>query len=298
MKFLNRPLTTRVRLYQNTLVAILFAGAALQSDAQIYTLSAQNSSLQVDLAGGGITQWTIDGVNQLNNQWFYYSIGSGPAYSIDSIAPWSTPTITSGSLPTLTETYANASYSVQTKFVLQPAAIGTGRAKLSDTITVRNLSATALDFHFYQYSDFDLGGVTGDQAVQFDSNGAGTAYKVVQTGLAGATLTGTAVAVGGGVSVPALEQAALYDGSKFGLGSGNPVSLNNTNLTAGPGNVVYAYQWNVTLAAAGNPGSSLTISEIQSVPEPSTAALIASGMIVLAMVCRRRPGGQRHGVSN
>jgi hypothetical protein len=59
--------------------------------------------------------------------------------------------------------------------------------------------------------------------------------------------------------------------------------------------VVYAYEWDVILAASGNPGSSLTISEIQAVvPEPSSVALVASGMLVLALLYRRRQGGQRN----
>jgi hypothetical protein len=90
MRLLKKSLTGRVRFYQNTLIAIMFAGTVVQSEAQVYTLSAQDSSVQINLAGG-VSQWTIDGVNQLNQQWFYYSVGSGPVYSIDTIAPWSTP---------------------------------------------------------------------------------------------------------------------------------------------------------------------------------------------------------------
>ena len=294
MRLLRNPPTSRARFYQNTLIAILFAGTVVQSGAQVYTLSAQNSSVQINLAGG-VSQWTIDGVNQLNQQWFYYSVGSGPVYSIDTIAPWSTPTISHGSAPSLTETYANSTISVKTIFTLQSQPSGSGKATLGDAITVNNTSATAQTYHFFQYSDFDLGGVSGDQYVQFNSNGAGTAYQVVQTGLAGATLTGTVTALSGGTSVSPEEQAGIYDGTMFGLVNGNPAPLLNNTLTAGPGNVVYAYEWDVTLAASGNPGSSLTISEIQAVvPEPSTAALIGSGMLVLALLYQRRQGGQRN----
>jgi hypothetical protein len=291
MKLLNKPLTSGVRLYQNTLIAILFAGSVVQSGAQVYTLSAQDSSVQINLAGG-VSQWMIDGVNQLNQQWFYYSVGSGPVYSIDTIAPWSTPTISHGSAPTLTETYANSTISFKIQITLQGQPSGSGRATLGDTITIKNLSATTQTYHFYQYSDFNLGGVAGDQYVQFNSNGAGTAYQVVQTGLAGATLAGTVTALSGGISISPEEQAGIYDGTMFGLVNGNPAPLLDNTLNAGPGNVVYAYEWDVTLAASGNPGSSMTISEIQAVPEPSSVALAASGMLALALLHRRRQGGQ------
>lgn len=290
---LSKTLTNRVRFYQGALVAFLFAGAVVQTDAQLYTLSAQNSSVQIDLSGG-ISQWLIDGVNQLNQQWFYYSIGSGPVYSIDTIAPWSTPTLGHGSSPSLTETYANSFISVKTQYTLQGQATGSGKATLGDSITINNPSATAQTYHFYQYSDFYLGGSTGSQLVQFNINGAGSAYQVIQTG--GANLTGTVTALSNGGSVAPEEQAGIYDGTMFGLINGNPAPVLNNNLNAGPGNVNFAYEWDVTLAAYGNPGSSLTLSEIQAVvpivPEPSSVALITSGMLGLALFYRCRRAGQ------
>jgi len=288
-----KPLTSRVRLYQNTVIAILFVGTGFKSGAQLYTLSAQNSSVQINLAGG-VSQWMIDGINQLNQQWFYYSVGSGPVYSIDTIAPWSAPTLGHGSSPTLTETYASSIISVKTQYTLQGQLAGSGKATLGDTITINNPAATAQTYHFFQYSDFYLGGSSGGQSVNFNSNGAGTAYQVVQTG--GAYLTGTVTALTGGTSVSPEEEAGLYDGTMFGLVNGNPAPILNNNLNAGPGNVNFAYEWDVTLAAYGSPGSSLTLSEIQAVvpivPEPSSVALVASGMLGLALFCRCRKTGQ------
>lgn len=297
MKLLNKPLTGRVWLYQNTLIAILFAGAVVQSGAQIYTLAIRDTSMQINLAGG-VSQWTIDGLNQLNQQWFYYSVGSGPVYSIDTIAPWSTPTITTNlgkTQITLNETYANGTIGVGTKYVLGSGLSGSGQATLSQTLTINNLSATAQVFHFYQYSDFDLGGVSGGQNLQFNNNGSGKYYQVVQTGSSGIIFTGLVTGVSGGISAQSEVQAGIYNGNQFGLGNGNSAPLLNNTLTAGPGNVEYAYEWDVNLAAYGNPGSSLTISELQTVvPEPSSVALVASGMLALAWFYRRRQGGQRN----
>ncbi len=288
MRLWRKPLTSRVGFYQNTLIAILLAGVVVQSGAQVYPLSARDTSVQINLAGG-VSDWTIDGVNQLNQQWFYYSVGSGSVYSIDTIAPWSTPATTPGNSPTLKETYANSTISVQTLYTLQSYPSGSGKATLGDAITINNPIndpvTTAQIYHFYQYSDFDLGGVSGNQNVQFNINGAGTACQVIQTGLTGSTLTGTVTALSGGNSVAPEEEAGIYDGTQFGLGNGNPApTFLNNHLTAGPGNVVYAYEWDVTLS----PGSSLTISEIETVvPEPSSVALVASGMLALALLCRR-----------
>jgi hypothetical protein len=291
IRLLRKTLTSRVWLYQNTLIAIMFAGTVVQSEADIYTIGARDTSMQIDL-DSGITQWTVDGVSQLNLQSFYYSVGSGPAASIYTLGLPSAPSITtnlSKTTITLNTTYADSTISVGTLFSLQSSPVGSGRATLAQTLTINNLSATTQVFHFYQYSDFDLGGVSGGQNVQFSSNGSGQQYQVVQTDLFGRTLTGLITAVTGGSSAQSEVQAGLFDGTKFGLGSGASVTLNNT-LNAS-GNVVYAYEWDAALAA----GTSITISEIQAVvPEPSSVALGASGMLALALLYRRRQGGQRN----
>jgi hypothetical protein len=296
MKFLNKPLLSRVWLYQNTLIAILLAGAVVHNEAATYTIGARNTSMQIDLAGG-ITQWTINGVNQLNLQSFYYSVGAGSATSIYTLALVSGPTFTtniSKTIMSLDATYADSTISVGTLFSLQSSPIGSAKATLTQTLTINNLLTTTQVFHFYQYSDFDLGGASGNQNVQFFDNGSGQYYQVVQTATSGTTLTGLVTAVSGGISAQSEVQAGLCDGNKFGLGSGNPVTLDNT-LSAGLDNVVYAYEWDVTLA----PGASLTISEIQTVvPEPSSVALVASGMLALAWLRRHRPGRQLGNHSN
>lgn len=293
MELLKNALSGRGRLCQKTLMAALFAGFALQSEASVDTIGARDTSMQIDLAGG-ITQWTVDGVNQLNLQSFYYSVGSGPATSIYTLGLPSATTITTNlpkTIVALDATYANSTLSVDTLFSLQSSPIGSDQATLAQTLTINNLSATTQVFHFYQYSDFDLGGVSGGQNVQFASNGSGQYYQVVQTGSRGTTLNGVVAGVNGGTSVQSEVQAGVYDGNKFGLGSGIPVTLNNT-LAAGPGNAVYAYEWDATLAAGG----SIIISEIQTVvPEPSSVTLTVFGLLALALFYRHRPGGWRSG---
>lgn len=285
MKILKKSLVSRAQSFQGALFAFLLTGVAVQSEAQIYGLSARDTSVQINLAGG-VSDWTIDGVNQLNQQWFYYSVGSSAVNSIDTIAPWSVPAQTPGNSPTLTETYANSTISVQTKYTLQSHPIGSGTAALGTAITINNPTTNSLTYHFYQYSDFDLGGVLGNQSVQLYNNGSGSYYEVIQTGLIGGPLVATVNALSGGSAVPPEVQAGLYDGTLFGLVNGNPAPTLNDTLTAGTGNVVYAYEWDATVAAGG----SIVISEIQSVPEPSSVVLISSGMLVLALLHRRRRG--------
>jgi hypothetical protein len=281
MKILKESFVSRTKLIRGALVAVLVTGFVVQSEAQIYTLSQNGSSVQVNLTPGsaGVSDWLLNGVNQLNQQWFYYREGSsGPQYSIDTIAGPSSITFLPSTL--LMATYANSTISVKTTYTF--GAPGNGTATLSEAITVANPSSLSQTYHFFQYSDFWLGGVPGGQSVQFYNNGAPTYYEVIQTGGTG-RLVETAQSPSAGVTSEV--QAGLYDGTLLGIATVPGLTLNNT-LSAGPGNVVYAYEWDATLL----PGGSFQISKILTVPEPSSMVLISSGMLVLALVHRRRRG--------
>ncbi len=288
VKFLKKHLSNRVRLYRNTLFVLLVALPAVRSEAQTVTVPSPNGliTLQATLsgAGSGLSDWQFNGASQLNQQWFYYSLGSGAVNSIDQIASPSAINNHGGPAPFLSATYANSNISVTAKFQIN------NLPTLSDTLTIQNSSTTTQTFHFYQFSDFDLGGVAGSQNVQFSANGGQANYQVNQTGLGGVSLQGLLV----GASAP-LGSAQAGLSTTFGLANGNPApTLDNVTLFAGPGDAVYAYEWDQTLA----PGASFQVTELQTlsvVPEPSCVALMGCGM--LALLYRFRPGKQRNGGS-
>ena len=291
MKILERSFVSRARLtFNGALFAFLFAGFAIQSGAQVYTLTNHDSVAKFDVASGpgSMFNWTVDGVNQLNQSWFYYRVGSsGPEYPIENIN--GTPTINSYvNIPTLSRlhiTYANSSLSVETLYILNGNSAGSGKANLSETVTVINGGASSLDFHFFEYSDFNLENTAGGQSIQFVTNSVnGQYYKAIQTSGDGASVTETITSasppIGG-------YEAALYNQTLSSLLDGNPTTLDGVT-NAGPGDVTFAYEWDVNLA----PGASFQISKLLAlaVPEPSSMALISSGLLVLAMLHRRRRG--------
>jgi hypothetical protein len=286
MKKINKAPASHRWNYLGAIVLFLFTFSVVQSQAQITNLVARNTSLQVNLTGpnAGLSDWTVNGVNQLNQQWFYYSVGGSPVYSIDNISAWSAPTIVigNGNSPSLTETYANSTLSVSATFQLVSSPIGSPKAQLITTIGIVNESSSAETVNFYQYSDFDLGGAPGGQTVQFP--GTIQPYNVTQTGNGG-PLTGSISSVSGGTGDVVGEIAGLYNGSQFGLLNGNPApTFNSTILSAGPGDATFGYEITATIAA----GSSVTISELQAVPEPSSLALISCGILALAFFHRSR----------
>src|SRR5256885_45167 len=73
------------------LIAIVASAlVASVSEAQVYTLSDLNSVAHIDVtqnAVGGMTDWSVSGLNQLSKQWFWYRTSAGGLQkSIDTIS--------------------------------------------------------------------------------------------------------------------------------------------------------------------------------------------------------------------
>lgn len=70
------------------LSVLLLLAQVSHSEAQTVTMADGNSTDTLNLTGpsAGMTSWTVDGQNQLVDQWFYYRVGStGTAASVGSL---------------------------------------------------------------------------------------------------------------------------------------------------------------------------------------------------------------------
>ena len=258
-------------------------GVLSQSQAQIYSLNNNNSVAQINVgSSAGIFNWSVDGQNQLAQSWFWYRVGSTPEAPINAISPAIINSyVNIPALNKLDITYGNTNYSVSALFQVAGQTAGSGRSSMGQTITVANLSGSSLDFHLFQYSDFDLGGVTGSQSVQYFLNGiTGQYYQVVQT-FGSRSVTET---VNSATPPIGHVEAGLFNATLVKLNDGVASTLND-NLAIGPGDATFAYEWDVTLA----PGATFQISKILAiVPEPSIAALLGLGTGIVTLYRRRR----------
>src|SRR5437762_12525225 len=69
-------------------VTIAASVSTVALGASVVTLTSGNSSATVDLGSqAGMSQWLINGQNQLNQQWFWYRVDNDPTgqHSIDTI---------------------------------------------------------------------------------------------------------------------------------------------------------------------------------------------------------------------
>ena len=266
-------------------IAIVASFHVLSSSAQIITLIDQNSTANIDVTpsagnSGGMTNWIIDGQNELAQQWFWYRVGSsGPERPISAIGPLSFSTINARTLYT---TYNNGAYGVTINYLLTGSAPGSGKSDVSESISITNATASTLEFHFFQYSDFDLGGPGGD-SVTLGKNLRGLFNEARQTDASSTVfLTETVVTPGANQG-----EAAFYPVTLTKLSDGSTDNLGTTSTTAGVGDVTWAFQWDLNIA----PFSSVGISkdkylQIPTVPEPSALAFISGGL--LALIIQRR----------
>ena len=236
--------------------------------------------------------WTVDGVNQLFQQWFWYRTGSsGPQFSIDTLGLSSSSQVTPSEASV---TYSGSSgLTIQVTYSLTGGALLSGAADLGESIAITNNGPSSQDVHFYQYSNFTLDTPTSNpgaaqDTVQFQNGNA------VDQSNGGETLAETVITPKPNFRETGFVPDLLNEISNDPAYQLNEVNDNTADVAKGPGDVSWAYEWDRTIA----PGSTFIISKdkslsgvLQPVPEPSSLVLVLAGFLSVAVVARRRLRG-------
>jgi hypothetical protein len=262
--------------------AVMLAGFAclsfqfltLECDAEI--LSDGNSSASIDpRSQAGMYNWSVNGQNQLYQQWFWYRIGLTPEQSIDTI---SEPAVTQIGTNQLNTVHKNQTFSVEIGYTLNGTSPPNGISDIEETIKISNLTAAPLDFHFFQYSDFDLLNTEDGEVVELGKfKGLFYVASQVDGDLA---LTET-------VTAPGAKHGEVdyYHETRDRLNDEDVTTLNDNVGPVGPGDVTWALQWDFTIAPSGQIGSQVVISKdkyLSVVPEPTSLSLLFTALLGLA----------------
>jgi hypothetical protein len=275
------------RMAGKTLCAVATALACFQlsSQAQIVTLTDGNSLAQIDPhSQAGMFNWSVQGFNQLYQQWFWFRVGDAPGSMQHSIDTIGTPVVSLYGTREMTSTYTAANFTLSIDYLLTGGSfVGPGQVANSDigeSIRIINTSATTLVFHFFQYSDFDLGG-PGNDSVQLGRNLRGQFNDAFQQdAIAGLTETVTTPGASHG-------EVDYFANTRTRLNTIANYTLNDSAGPVGTGDVTWALEWDLTIA----PGASALISKDKYlsvvVPEPSALAISGLGLVFLALHRRR-----------
>ncbi len=254
-------------------MALLLVTASMAVNAEPITLTdafGPNSTVNIDATTqAGVYEWLIDGVNHMNQNSYWFSIGSGPITPLTALgAPTINPV-----LDMMCEVlYSGDLFDAKISYMLMGTDVGSGQSDLAQIVTITNNSASALDLHFYEYINLDLNGVAGGQAGTLDTS---------------STFTQTF-----GSTESMLSFLAIPDLIEIGNAASLLAKLNgNVSLVANDyyeGDAACVAQWDVYLNDSWMMSQDNALFGGAAVPEPASMLALASMVGLLPLMRRRK----------
>lgn len=262
------------------LVLVLLVGLGpSQANATTYTLTDGNSSSEINPSTqAGMFNWYVDGVNYLNQQWFWYRVGTSSQHSINTLTL--TGVTQSPAFPgSLQLNYTGTGFTMAVNFYLQGGQPGSGTADMGEQIKINNTSTSSLNFHLFEYVDFNLS-QGQDKAQLIYPNSIDQYYQ-------SNTVSETSVK-----PFPSHWEIANYPSTLNHLNLTANYTLNDTpavGVEAGPADLAWAFEWDTTLGR----NKSLLISKdkvitVIVIPIPASAILLGTGLLGLVGLSLKR----------
>lgn len=253
---------------------------AKSAQSAILTLSDDNSVVafdpnsSVNPASNGLILWTVDDVNQLFQNQLWYRINSqGRESPINNLNLIHLDQSQPGDKQ-ISATYAGSGFEIVLDFTLDGDSEDSGRSNLFENIAIENTSSDKLDFHLFNYTDFDLNDNGTQDTTKIGSN---KAEQFDQFTWATEVIEPKAT----------YYQVSPVSNILDSLEDNASTTLNDLSSLLSSGDNAYAFQWDFTL----DPEKSFLIKNyksIKSVPEPTIIpALVGFSGLMLLCYLRR-----------
>ena len=242
--------------------ALIVLCTATLAPAEILTDGNSTTSFDLSSTGLGMDGWTVNGVNQLYEQSFWYQLGSGSVQRVNTLTLSSSSIVSPNELKA---TYTGSGFKIDVDWTLYGAAPGYEQSDVPELIRITNTSSAPLNFHFWEFVNLNLLGTPLNTSVSI--SGGNTAIQ---------SNGDLAVSETADVPIPSRYEAGFQQDVLADLQSG----LLNDNGSQTNGDLAWAFQWDTSIGA----GSSLIISkdkQLSIIPEPSTFILLSIGVIGL-----------------
>jgi hypothetical protein len=270
-------------LFAGALVVMLHHQVATPAVAGLFTLVDNNSSMTFNTtSSGNASDWVIDGVDQLSRQAFWFRVGNTAEQSVHSLPiafESATNTNIDPNLDTLFVRYLGAGFRIDIRYSLDGGLPGSLASDMAEQISISNTGSSPLDFHFFQFNDFDLSGTSsGDMAVFTNAN-------AVQQYEGAMRLSETVV-----TPVPSHREIDVHPATLAKLADGSPTTLSDTpamTTVVGSGDLTWAFQWDFVLPVGGTYQISKD-KHMSGIPEPAAMSLLMIGIGLFSAARRTR----------
>lgn len=239
------------------------------------TLTNNNSSIAVDPHSVfGLFSWTVDGVEHMFEEWFWFRIEGATSESSLHTLPLLVHEQASG----IDLAFSDSFMRVDLSYALAGGPAGSGVSTIRELIRLSNVGPRALSLSWFMETDFDVNDTPDDDFALGDTAG------VTQTDSSGISASGAAS------RRPSAFQIAPSPMLFEALNDGAVTNFANSGGPFGPGDASFAYQWDLTIPA----GASTTMEVTKTiVPEPGTAVLFSASVGLFCAYCMRRRLNER-----